>query len=618
MQTTKHIRHDFVRVYVCRAVTFGLDFCEKPTAPQSESRDSISEINEILRNKVNVLCANSPCGPKKVDLFFRGTHIINFADLQVPSFHLPSHWPHNARAERSMARHHPHPIAAMARAVTVVMLLVVVLVPAAATSGSVPVRKAPRASGRMLLAPLDVQPSAGFEDEYSPAASLDADASTSVEEPASEDGGTGTGTETEDEPDEKMKGLPETSLAVPSGEIENATAPEAKEGNATAGEGASVDESEESESKALVVVDADPVRRVTAKTKPTAAVAEEADAPAPAADVERDDDVADAPGPAQELSSDEETPAEAPEASHVNTTAEVSAPAPALWNATEDTPAADAPAASGLEPAAAPEAKGGNATAGDADGDDESSDAGDVDPAVEKKHEKKREQNEDETGDPGGVEEEDDAPAPAPEETAEEDSAEDAPAASQDPAPEPKEEDLLPPETPSPPPPVVGTISEYADDAESDVARAGRQDSREGVTPSWREAASTADARRGSGGSDDAVRLEVTVGNPESGESEFERAVPIALGGCALFVVGVVVYSRTSRRARGKTRGPASGAGKARATAGDSNWNENFNENWSDEEGWDELDEEAAAGEATDDRGKKRRAREAPRLSRIR
>lgn len=114
------------------------------------------------------------------------------------------------------------------------------------------------------------------------------------------------------------------------------------------------------------------------------------------------------------------------------------------------------------------------------------------------------------------------------------------------------------------------------------------------------------------------MRLEVTVGNPESGESEFERAVPIALGGCALFVVGVVVYSRTSRRARGKTRGPASGAGKARATAGDSNWNENFNENWSDEEGWDELDEEAAAGEATDDRGEKQRAREAPRLSRIR
>ena len=75
MQTTKHIRHDFVRVYVCRAVTFGLDFCEKPTAPQSESRDSISEINEILRNKVNVLCANSPCGPKKVDLLFRDTYM---------------------------------------------------------------------------------------------------------------------------------------------------------------------------------------------------------------------------------------------------------------------------------------------------------------------------------------------------------------------------------------------------------------------------------------------------------------------------------------------------------------------------------------------------------------
>ena len=287
MHTTKHIRRDFERVYVWRSVTFGLDFCEKPTAPQSESRDSISEIDEILRNKVNVLCANSPCGPKKVDF----SCIINFADLRVPSFHLPSLWPHNARAERLMARHHPHPIAAMARAVIVVMLLVVVLVPAAATSGSVPVRKAPRASGRMLLAPLDVQPSAGFEDEYSPAASLDADAPASVEEPASEDGGTGTGTETEDEPDEKMKGPPGTSRAVPSGEIENATAPEAKEGNATAGEGASVDESEESESKALVVVDADPVRRVTAKTKPSAAVAEEADAPAPAADVERDDDI---------------------------------------------------------------------------------------------------------------------------------------------------------------------------------------------------------------------------------------------------------------------------------------------------------------------------------------
>ena len=134
MHTTKHIRRDFVRVYVCRAVTFGLDFCEKPTAPQSESRDSTSEINEILRNKVNVLCANSPCGPKKVDL---RTHIINFADLSTSTF-LPPSFPlaTQRRAERLMARHHPHPIAAMARAVIVVMLLVVVLVPAAATSGS--------------------------------------------------------------------------------------------------------------------------------------------------------------------------------------------------------------------------------------------------------------------------------------------------------------------------------------------------------------------------------------------------------------------------------------------------------------------------------------------------
>ena len=174
------------------------------------------------------------------------------------------------------------PISAMARAIIVVVLMVAVVASPAAAGDAVgvPFRKPPRRLsphhwGRMLLDSelSDVQPSAGFADEYSPAASLDADASASVEEPASEDGGTGTGTETEDEPDEKMKGPPGTSLAVPSGEIENAAAPEAKEGNATAGEGASVDESEESESKALVVVDADPVRRVTAKTKPSAAVA---------------------------------------------------------------------------------------------------------------------------------------------------------------------------------------------------------------------------------------------------------------------------------------------------------------------------------------------------------
>ena len=268
----------------------------------------------------------------------------------------------------------------------------------------------------------------------------------------------------------------------------------------------------------------------------------------------------------------------------MNTTSEVSAPAPAPLTATEDTPAADAPAESGIEPAADAEGRG-NATAGDAESDEESSDAGDAPPAVEKKHEKKRKTIGDETGHAGGVEEEDDAPAPAPEETAEEDSNEedaDALAASQDPAPEPEEEDLLAPETPSPPPPVAGTISGYADDADSDVARAGRQDSREEVTPSWREAAPTSNARGERGGSTGAVQLEVAVGNPESGESEFERAVPIVLGGCALFVVGAVVYSLT-RRARGKTRGPASVAKTAPKAGGGGDWNENWSDD--DEEG---------------------------------
>jgi len=490
-----------------------------------------------------------------------------------------------------MARHRPHPIASMARAAVVVLLMVAGVLPAAAgdahTGERVPVTKPPRRAshgGRLLLAaPYDVQPSAGFEDEYSPAASLDADASASVEDSASVDAGDGAATE--DGP-EKMKS---PSVAVPIGETENATAGTGDDDDATGASSASVDASEEKESKALVVVDADPVRRVTAKTKPSAAEADaeadaEASAPAPGADETGDADVADAPGPAQELSSDEETPAEAPEESHVNTTSEVLAPAPAPLTATEDTPAADAPAESGLEPAADAEGRG-NATAGDAESDEESSDAGDAAPAVEKKHEKKRKTIGDETGHAGGVEEEDDAPAPAPEETAEEDSNEedaDALAASQDPAPEPEEEDLLAPETPSPPPPVAGTISGYADDADSDVARAGRQDSREEVTPSWREAAPTPNARGERGGSTGAVQLEVAVGNPESGESEFERAVPIVLGGCALFVVGAVVYSRT-RRARGKTRGPASVAKTAPKAGGGGDWNENWSDD--DEEG---------------------------------
>ena len=104
MHTTKHIRRDFVRVYVCRAVTFGLDFCEKPTAPQSESRDSISEINEILRNKVNVLCANSPCGPKKKLIYFFVVHILSTSQIYkyLPSTFLP--FGHTTRAPRDRWR----------------------------------------------------------------------------------------------------------------------------------------------------------------------------------------------------------------------------------------------------------------------------------------------------------------------------------------------------------------------------------------------------------------------------------------------------------------------------------------------------------------------------------
>ena len=478
------------------------------------------------------------------------------------------------------------PISAMARAIIVVVLMVAVVASPAAAGDAVgvPFRKPPRRLsphhwGRMLLDSelSDVQPSAGFADEYSPAASLDADdASASVEESASEDAGDG----------EEAKDLSMMSSGKdPSGEIAAGTG---DNNNATAGaSSAYAEDSDDENSKALVVVRADPVHRVTAKTKRSAAVAEEADdssdatAPAPEANVAGDADVADAPGPAPEMSLDEETPAEAPEESYVNSTSEALAPAPAPWTDTEETPAAAAaPAELGLEPAAANER---NATASVGD-EESSSDAGDADLAVEEKHEKKQGMRGNETGNGGAVEEEVDAPAPAPEEGVEEDS--DALAASQDPAPKPEEEDTLAPETPetsSPPPPVVGTISGRADDAESVSARAGRQDSREEVT-SWSTSWSSADRDERAGRDGGAVQLEVAVGNnPESGESEFERAVPILLGGCALFVVGVVVYNRT-KRARGKARGAASGAGKARAAAGNSDWNEN----WSDEEGgWD-------------------------------
>ena len=245
-------------------------------------------------------------------------------------------------------------------------------------------------------------------------------------------------------------------------------------------------------------------------------------------------------------------------------------------------------------------------------GRDESSDAGDVDPAVEKTHEKKRNRTKT-TGDPGGVEEEDDALRLGARKTAEEDSAEDVRRRRRIPRRNQRRR-IFSPRDPSPPP-GGGDDPEYADDAESDVARAGRQDSREGVTPSWREAASTADARRGSGGSDDAVRLEVTVGNPESGESEFERAVRSRSAGARCSSSGSLCTPHLETRSR-ETQTPS--RWESAPTVGTRTGTKTLTKTGPDEEGWDELDEEAAAAEATDDRGKKRRAREASRLSRIR
>ena len=484
-----------------------------------------------------------------------------------------------------------HPISAMTRAIIAGVLMVAVVAPPATAAdaktrgdsvpfGKSPSRVSPQHRGRVHLAsePFDVQPSAGFADEYSPATSLDAAASASVDESASED--VGDGEEAEDGP-EKIKSSG-TLLAVPSGETEIAAGTGFNNDTTTGASTAYAEESDGEDSKALFVVSADPVSRVTAKTNRSAALAEKADgsdtaAPAPEANAAGDADDADTPGPTQELFLDQETPAEAPKESHVNSTSEASAPAPAPSTAMGETPAADAPAASGLKPVAASERS--NAAAGD--DDEESSDAGDADPAVEEKHEKKQSVRGNETGDAGAVEAGEDAPAPASEERVagiSEGNAEVA-AASQDPAPEPEEEDLLAPGTSSPPPPVVGTMFEHADDTESDAARAGRRDNGEEVTPSWRDTASAPEKVERAGVAA-AGQLEIVVGNPVTAESVFEHALPIVLGGCSLFVVGAMVYSHT-RRARGKARGAVSGAGKARA-AGE---NSTSNESWFDEEG---------------------------------
>ena len=61
--TTKRIRRDFARVDARCAVTFCLDFCQKPAAAQS---GSISEMSEILPKNLEPYEQTVTTGAKKV------------------------------------------------------------------------------------------------------------------------------------------------------------------------------------------------------------------------------------------------------------------------------------------------------------------------------------------------------------------------------------------------------------------------------------------------------------------------------------------------------------------------------------------------------------------------
>jgi hypothetical protein len=472
-------------------------------------------------------------------------------------------------------------------AIVVAMISVLLLTPAAAdfvsreqsdgasvkTPRSALRERALEAHGvRMILAsaPGDVQPSAGFEDEYSPVASFDDDAPV--------DQGKNLTTVTEDEPKTKNTTSSGTSLVVLSGN-ENATETSG-EINATSASPASLEESGDGNTTALVVSYVDPVRRVTAKTAVARANGTLAEAPAPTELNGEVDGDGDAPGPAPELSSDEETLAEAPEGARTNTTANISASAPAPSNATEGIIVSTEAPESGLKTASATNASDDDsdgASDGAAEGDDTVSDDDDAEFVLEKKQ-KKDTNTTKETA--GAVEEEEDAPTPAPAPALEEKDAAAALVTAGLRSPGPGKVDLQASEKSAPTPPVAGMILPYKEDVESvenDVKRAEREEeNKEDASPSWWEAA----AGKPSVASG-ALQLEVAV-HPEGGESQFERALPIGLGGCVLLVTGLVVYSR-AKGTRRKARRSAGGARNAsKKTAWNEDWSSNDDSSWSD------------------------------------
>ena len=388
-----------------------------------------------------------------------------------------------------------------------------------------------------------VPPSAGDKDDYSPLAAFDSDA------PAEAD-------RVSDEPQSNP-----TLLVVFANENggENTTT----SGNATSPALAPVEApAYDDDSTAFVVSTADPVRRVKAKAKTAVVDANETatnmtEAEVPSAET----DYADAPRPSPEFSLDEETLAEAPEQAQSNITANVSAPAPAPDVAPGPETSAEAPEASAMETNATNYT---NATeASDAVSDEDETDV--VVDETEKKSKKEK---------LADVEEEDSITSPATEEEEEDTALVVAPALPGTSSPEPEDAEFQSPEA-APPPPLSGTVSSYLPEDGNKGTRAGRaeDESEDDVFPSRWEAATGATNSK----NNDPVAVEFAV-HPEGGESQFERNLPVVLGGCILAVVGIVVYNRMRvKRAAKSGKGKRAGAAKA------ADWNQ---EGWSDEEGW--------------------------------
>ena len=448
-----------------------------------------------------------------------------------------------------MARHHP-PMAA--RVAIVVMMIACLAIPTAAlfpesregkTTRDRSLRRALLSEWSLLeglkaSAPAEVRSSAGAdEDENSHLAAFDADT------PAEADPVSG----------EKTTPSINETLVVSAGGNETAGANATSE-NATVPPLAAAVKG--NDTTALVISNADPVRQVKAKVKTGVADANVTEAEAPGV-AETDDGDGDAPKPSPELSLDEEKSAEAPKEGRTNSTANASAPAPAVAPANETS--AEAPESGPGESAPkTPEAT--NATnATDAVSDED--DAGVVLSETAKKHNKE---------DLADVEEENSVTAPASE-------TKDATASVlpgfKEPAPTPEQAKEEATKKDAPPPPVSGTVSTYAlgDDVRKGTrAEIAEDDSEDDALPSRWEAAT------GAFRENDAVAVEVAV-HPEGGESQFERALPIVLGGCVLGVVVIVVQNRMRGAKRAGKTGKSKRGGAAKA---------DWNRDWSDKEGW--------------------------------